>query len=240
MKKLSLLTLAAAGGLLISGGISGTALAASTSTANTDATASFTDNTDPTNPVDPEDPDIDNPGGGGETENPGPLSLDYASNLDFGTNAVPKTNTTYIAKDDHNKDGSTTFANYAQVTDQRSGAVKGWSLTVSEDAQFKAAKSGTELTGAELSLGKGTTKTTSDNSATGGTVTSSEAKLSTDGATTQVMNATTGNGFGTWVDSFGQKGGSTVKLMVPAAAHPEADAYNTTLTWNLEDTPANA
>ena len=53
------------------------------------------------------------------------------------------------------------------------------------------------------------------------------------------MDADAG-GSGTWLDVFGEKGASTVKLMVPAAAHPNADSYSTTLTWSLADTPTNS
>ncbi len=72
-----------------------------------------TDGTDPVNPenpdpekpvrpVDPTNPDGPNPG------TPGPLSIDYASSLDFGSNEISNKDQTYFARAQtyKNPDGS--------------------------------------------------------------------------------------------------------------------------------------
>lgn len=234
MKKTTLLGILASGTLLF--GSAMPVMAAATSTADTDATVTFKENnTGPTTPVDPEDPDIDNPGVPG-TGNEGPLSLDYASTFDFGTHDVPTTDQVYTALDDTAGDGST--ANYVQVTDQRAGEVKGWTLSVAQNGQLTAEKSARTLDGAQIQIGTGTVKTGSEN--TSGTPVSSTVALDTNGASSVVMDAAAGNGFGTWVDAFGTKGSSTVKLAVPVESHPDADKYTSKLTWTLSELPDNA
>lgn len=234
MKKTLLLSILATGTLFMGTAVPSLSVAAD-STTDTTATATFKENTTgPVDPVDPEDPD--NPGGNPGTGENGPLSLDYASSFDFGTNNVPTKDETYTAKSDN---GS---SNYVQVTDQRAGGPKGWTLTVAENDQLKS-DSGDTLTGAELLLGSGSVKTTSGNETNGNnTVTSSTntTPLSTNGATSTVMSAKAGGGFGTWLDVFGKADDSSVKLNVPVSAHPDAANYSTNLTWTLNDTPGNA
>lgn len=81
-----------------------------------EATVSFTgDDTTPTKPLDPTDPgDPTNPG----TGSAGPLSLDYVSNFDFGTNQIPSSTQTYTAKAQYPR---------VQVTDKR-GTGAGWEV----------------------------------------------------------------------------------------------------------------
>lgn len=230
MKKTTLLNILASGTLLFSTAIPTLAVAAD-STANSNTTAAFKENnTNPTNPVDPEDPT--DPGENPGTGNNGPLSIDYVSNFDFGTHDVPTKTETYTAA------GESGNADYVQVTDQRSGDPKGWTLSVAQQGQLKSA-SGDELTGAAISFGAGTIKTTSD--ASSNTVSSSTngTALTTDGSSMTVMSAKSGNGFGTWLDVFGSADASTVKLTVPVSAHPDADSYTGTLNWTLSETPGN-
>jgi len=212
-----------------------TALAADNRVEDSNATVTFKENnTGPTDPVDPENPDIPGPNPG--TGEKGPLSIDYVSDFDFGTHDIPTADTTYTALDDNG------VANYVQVTDQRAGTPKGWSLTVSQKGQFT---DGTDqLTGAAITIGNGDTRTPTNNypesNKTVTSTTNANLALNPDGTTLNVMNAKAGGGSGTWVDAFGTKGSSTVKLMGPAAAHPNATKYNTTLTWSLADTPTNS
>ncbi|AMV60205.1 extracellular protein [Pediococcus damnosus] len=216
-----------------------TAFAAESRIEQSTATAAFKENTvdpvdpvDPTNPTDPTDPEIP---GTGET---GPLTIDYVSSFDFGTHNIPTADATYTAADAKKGDG-TAIPNYVQVSDRRAGTPKGWSLTVKEEKQF-VDTTGSELSGAALSLG-----TSQKQAASVGYPTSNDTVTSTTtdtalvpGATTSVMKADVGGGAGTWVDVFGEAGASSVKLMVPAAAHPNADSYSTKLTWTLADTPS--
>lgn len=233
MKKSALLTVAAMSGLLL-GGVTSSVSAAETSSATSKASATFTNATDPTTPIDPTDPtDPENPGGGPGTGNAGPLSLDYVSDLDFGTHEVPTTDQIYAAKDDTDTTGNA-IPNYVQVTDQRAGTPKGWTLLVTQNAQFASA-SDTTLDGAQISF-SGTAITANASTADGA---ATHDVTLTPGTSTVIMDASAGKCFGTWADKWGDTGSSTAKLAVPVATHPEAEAYTANLTWSLTDTPAN-
>ncbi len=240
MKKATLISLISMSGLVLGAIAPVTAFAADSRTEDTTATATFEENT--TNPVDPVDPtDPNEPGDGGGTGEAGPLSIDYVSNFNFGTHKVPTKDEVYTAEDDTGKTGKT-YPNYVQISDQRAGAPKGWSLTVSQNGEFKDSKSN-GLTGAEIVLGNATVETTTNTyPSTNNTVTSATngSSLQPGGASLNVMSAKAGGGSGTWLDVFGSAKASTVKLKVPAAAHPNADKYSTTLTWSLADTPSNS
>ncbi|PEF45192.1 cell surface protein [Bacillus cereus] len=263
MKKLKVTTLGTAalcGTLLFSG--LGNALAAPgeiPANRDTDATVKFVPNEDPTNPVDPE-----NPGTEVEPENPdgskpdpgtnGPLSLDYASSLDFGTNVISTKDEVYNAKAQKLKDGSY-VPNYAQVTDNR-GTLKGWSLSVKQNGQFKSSTDGKELQGAQITFNHAVVNSISE-SAKPGTVKESFV-LNPDGSGngTNVVVAGEGEGAGTWTYHFGDqshikaatdkdgndlgyKESDSITLEVPGKSEKLADSYKTTLTWTLTDTPKN-
>ncbi|MFD0897573.1 WxL domain-containing protein [Loigolactobacillus binensis] len=236
MKKSALLTVTAMSGLLLSGFATNVSAETVASTAKSDATATFTDAIDPTNPIDPTDPtDPENPGGGPGTGNSGPLSIDYVSNLEFGEHDVPTKDEVYTAQDDQDTDGNA-IPNYVQVTDQRAGTPKGWTLSVMQEAQFASAND-TALDGAQLSF-SGTAITSNETTDSPASV--HDVTL-TPGNSTTIMDAATGNGFGTWADKWSDSNDkSTATLAVPVAAHPEAEDYKTNLTWTLTDTPANA
>ncbi|GEN95068.1 WxL domain-containing protein [Pediococcus ethanolidurans] len=241
MKKTTLISLISMSGLVLGAIAPVTAFAADNRNESTNATATFEENiTNPIDPVDPTDPN--EPGDGGGTGEVGPLSIDYVSNFNFGTHDVPTADTVYTAEDDTGKNTGKTYPNFVQVSDQRAGDPKGWSLTVSQNGDFKDSESDS-LTGAEIILGKATVKTTTNSyPSTNNTVTSATngASLQPGGATMNVMAAKAGGGAGTWLDVFGTANDSTVKLDVPAAAHPNAASYSTTLTWSLADTPTNS
>lgn len=89
------------------------------------------DNPNPVDPVDPTDPNGPKPG------TPGPLSIDYASSIDFGKQKITSTNQVYNVKP-QKFGGRDDGPNYVQVTDSR-GTEKGWSLQVKQNGQFKSA-----------------------------------------------------------------------------------------------------
>ena len=105
----------------------------------------------PVRPVDPTNPDGPNPG------TPGPLSIDYASSLDFGSNEISNKDQTYFARAQtyKNPDGSASelaTANYVQVSDLR-GTNAGWVLKVKQNGQFRNAETlHKELTGATVAF----------------------------------------------------------------------------------------
>lgn len=209
---------------------------------NTDPTTPVdpTDPTGPVGPTDPTDPDNPKPGTGG------PLSIDYVSNFDFGTdNKVSGDDTTYYAAPVKlaDKDGKEiTRANYLQVTDKR-GSNIGWKLSVKQDAQFNDGK--TDLDGAQLSMGTQTlnSKNMDTNGSTNPVIANATIATSV-GADVAVLDAGKNQGMGTWTDSFGvydtdatkDTASKAVSLKVPGnSAKTVGSAYTTDLTWTLTD-----
>ena len=170
--------------------------------------------------VDPDDPN--NHGTGDQ----GPLSIDYVSNISFGTQEISQNKKVYVAAN---------AKPFVQITDKR-GVAGGWSLTATA-SKFSAADS-TELKGAILSFANGDTRTTSDNisgkpDAFDFTFNNHEAQ--------PVMTAKSLNGQGTWLDVFeGEEGNNTnVQLTVPAGS-AQAKEYTATITWTLTAGPTDA
>lgn len=203
----------------------------------------------PNHPVGPVDPKPQEPG------TAGPLPLDFASNFDFGTHAIKNVDASYAAKAQKVNDGDTQqeVPDYVQVTDDR-GTHAGWTLRVSQNGQFKSddAKRAKVLTGAVVTL--------NGSHAVGRMVTPApqtrDATLPPAGDQTVVMNATKGEGAGTWLMPWGAddvlksdnqvlaNNQSTavltdpdVILNVPGSTPRDAVAYTTTLTWTLNNVP---
>lgn len=171
-------------------------------------------------PVNPDDPN--NHGTGDQ----GPLSIDYVSNISFGTQEISQNKKVYVAAN---------AKPFVQITDKR-GVAGGWSLTATA-SKFSAADS-SELKGAILSFANGDTRTTSDNisgkpDAFDFTFNNHEAQ--------PVMTAKSLNGQGTWLDVFeGEEGNNTnVQLTVPAGS-AQAKEYTATITWTLTAGPTDA
>ncbi|PEF45193.1 cell surface protein [Bacillus cereus] len=227
------------------------------------AIVEFLPDNGPTNPVDPENPDPNNPVDPWDPTTPdhkpnpgtdGPLSLDYASSLDFGKNKITNkdevyyANPQYLWNEDHSDfDASTARPNYVQVSDKR-GTNAGWSLTVKQEGQFKnETTQNKELTGSEMKFTQSTPVSNTEN------VTAPKATdftLDPNGAVSNVMAASKGAGAGTWVDRFGTvenvevDGEQVLKnkaitLSVPGKTAKDAVKYETTLTWTLTDVPGN-
>lgn len=202
----------------------------------------FTQDTDPTNPVDPTDPTkpID-PTDPAKPPMAGPLSIDYVSTFDFGSQKVSGDDKTYYAAPVTDKNGVTT-ANYLQVTDKR-GSNAGWGLRVKQEKQFNDQTA--DLDGAQLKMGTQTLNSKNimgDGSTTPGIV-SSTLKM-TPGSDVDVLSAQKGQGMGTWTDAFGKytDGSATdtstkaVSLEVPGnSAKNVGSTYTTDLTWTLTD-----
>lgn len=174
-------------------------------------------------PVNPDNPDDPNNHGTGDQ---GPLSIDYVSNISFGTQEISQNKKVYVAAN---------AKPFVQITDKR-GVAGGWSLTATA-SKFSSADS-TELKGAILSFANGDTRTTSDNisgkpDAFDFTFNNHEAQ--------PVMTAKSLNGQGTWLDVFeGEEGNNTnVQLTVPAGS-AQAKVYTATITWTLTAGPTDA
>ncbi|EOH87533.1 WxL domain-containing protein [Enterococcus villorum] len=200
-------------------------------TSNAKITFEGNDN-QPTGPVNPDDPDSpsentdpNDPNNHG-TGDQGPLSIDYVSNISFGTQEISQSKAVYTAKNEKT---------YVQVTDKR-GVAGGWTLTAS--ASKFMADDNSELKGAVLSFAKGDTRTTVDNvsekpDSYGFTFDNNEAL--------PVMAAKSQHGQGTWLDVFeGEEGNNTnIQLSVPAGS-AQAKEYSATITWTLTAGPTDA
>lgn len=200
--------------------------------------------TDPENPgkeVTPTNPDGTDPDPG----TAGPLSIDYASSLSFGSNKITNKDAVYFAEPQKLKDG-TVRANYVQVTDTR-GNNGGWTLTVKQEGQLKnETTTNEELTGSVLSLTGGAAVSNTTNVVA---PTVSDVILDSAGAASEVMSAKVGQGALTWLNVFGtledtQVEGETVKknkaitLSIPGTTPKDAVKYTTNLTWTLSDVPS--
>ncbi|MGG5371963.1 WxL domain-containing protein [Enterococcus sp. AZ196] len=245
MKKFGSLFLATAilAGLTAAPAVS---LAADGGNYDSNGVITFTPNTDPTNPVDPVDPtdpidpiDPTDPTGP-KPGTSGPLSIDYASSLDFGTQKITSKDEVYKAraqkyldKDSNEKIGP----NFVQVTDNR-GTEAGWTLQMKQNSQF-ATTDADELTGAEITFKNGNVVTASDSVKPTG-----QATIVADpsGDLKDVMSAKAGQGAGTYLLDWGTDAATaaeSIELSVPGSTTKYAKKYSTTFTWVLSDVPGN-
>lgn len=221
-----------------------------------DSNVDFIPSTGKTKPIDPTDPTNPNP------EEPvppkegtdGPLSIDFASDFDFGTQEITTENMTYKAKPQTYKDSEKETPNFVQITDKR-GSNAGWSLNLKQNHQFKNENTQNQtIQGAELEFQAGELVT----NGTGIKPMTYEAKLdATDGAYSKIMTAKKTEGSGTWISSFGgqelvdeeilneeneivtEKRDPGVTLKIPGTSQTDAVEYETTLTWQLTNEPGN-
>ncbi|PEK57850.1 WxL domain-containing protein [Bacillus wiedmannii] len=189
-----------------------------------------TDPGTPVGPVDPTDPEGPNPGTNG------PLSIDYASSLDFGKQKITSTDQVYKAAAQKFTDRGE-GPNYAQVTDNR-GTETGWSLQVKQDGQFKS-DSGKELTGAEITFKNGVVNTVSASPKPSVVKSSFNLTPEGNGVAENIMSAQAGEGAGTYVLAFGDDAtaAESIELSVPGKTTKYAEKYSTSLTWTLTDVP---
>lgn len=222
----------------------------------------FTPNLDPTSPVDPLDPDPENPVTPIDPTKPdgkptdgtqGPLSIDFASSLDFGLNKISNKDQTYYARAQKFSGGTTDKPNYVQVSDNR-GSNAGWNLTVKQVGQFTATTPTVNdvLKNAAITL---TSPTVKSNSTAEAPTANDTIELVPDGPAVLVMSAAVETGAGTWDNSWGTVEEVTEKdadnndvkanvtkavtLFVPGSTLKDAVKYQTKLTWELADVPAN-
>lgn len=224
------------------------------------AVVEFVPDSGPTDPVDPENPDPNkpvfpwDPTTPGNRPNPGtdgPLSLDYASSIDFGKNKITNKDEVYYAdaqylwnESNTEKDESSARPNYVQVTDKR-GTNAGWTLLVKQEEQLNNVKTlNKELTGAEIRFTEGQAVSATE----GVTAPKTQDMNLAPGVASLVMSASQNAGAGTWVDRFGVieemniNGVNTLKnkaitLSVPGKTPKDAVQYRTKLVWILSDAP---
>lgn len=212
----------------------------------TEAVIKFKANDEPTKPVDPLSPENEltplNPFNPETPVKPGangPLSLDYASDFNFGEQKISSRDQRYYAYPQLSQEASgehKTVPLYAQVTDNR-GTEQGWTLYVKQNGSLKANEQN-QLLGSEIIFHTGQLASVSTSKIL--TTVADELVLST--ANQKVMAAEKGEGAGTWVYRMGneemtlmEKG---VELFVPGKITKLKDlTYKTNLTWTLSTVP---
>jgi hypothetical protein len=231
--KMKVLNLSIVGSIILAGTIfaAHSAEAAVMNRATSNNFVGFIANEEPTNPVDPTNPDNPNPPspidpedpGNGGTGNSGSLTLDYVSNIQFGTHPIESGDTTYHAI---NKDP------FVQVSDKR-GTGEGWALTA-KASEFKS-DSGKVLQGAVLSFQNGQVKSQSSNVSAppiGYNVVfdNDDSKV--------FMAAGVDEGRGTWLDIFSGTEGDNRNIQLKVlAGSADAENYTSTITWELANAP---
>lgn len=194
---------------------------------NSNATITFTESDDqvgvldPENPNQPLDPQPDEDDTGGKTGDTGPLSLDYVTNLEFGTHDVSIAAQTYKATNENPQP-------FTQVTDRRSKST-GWTLTV-KAANFQSGGADT-LPGASLTFKNGTA--VSNLTDLTAPQVNNPINVTTGGNAANVAIASAGEGRGTWITRWDK---DNVELTVPQAAATQG-THTSTLTWTLTAGP---
>ncbi len=261
MKKQMMTTAAAT--LLVLTAVSGTAAYAVEGDGyTTNGAVEFTPSTDPTSPVNPDNPDPNVPIEPFDPTDPdgprpgtdGPLSIDYASSLDFGLNKISNKDEIYFARAQSYKTEDTpSTANYVQISDNR-GSNAGWVLKVKQNSQFTSTTEtlNDTLIGAEITFDE---PYVASNSSATEPIATKPVKLTPDGAECTLVTAIATSGAGTWITKWGSvetiqekdEDGNDVEtevtkdihLSVPGSTPKDAVKYTTTLTWNLSDVPTN-
>ncbi|AKS68171.1 hypothetical protein RN70_00715 [Staphylococcus schleiferi] len=206
------------------------AIAAETS----QATISFTAPNDPVKPVDPSDPSKPLDQGkhnGKATGESGPLTLDYVSNLDFGSHTISTAEETYQA---------TTLSPFVQVSDRR-GTGAGWNVTAQlsnfqQNGENSLPGASINLTGAEVDSTSKTPKPVPNSNITLNSGSDSSVNIVKANAKTGALN--TAQGLGTWITKWLSKGQTNEKatLTIPEAAAMPGN-HAATVTWTLSDGP---
>lgn len=187
------------------------------------------DNTDPTKPEE-ENPGTDpsDPGTGGTTGQAGPLSIDQVVVFDFA---------------DMKLSGTTQDIKLAQsgqyniqVTDSR-GTGAGWNLRIKQSELVDTQDQSKKLVGAYIQLQNGEVKAGKDNvrPELTPTIVDYTADASNKEQFATILNATKGNGLGTWKYLLNQKDSEGILLHVPSGNM--AGSYQGTVTWELSDSP---
>ncbi|MFP3775515.1 WxL domain-containing protein [Enterococcus mundtii] len=201
----------------------------------------------PVSPVDPLDPETEiNPENKPQLpEDQGRLSIDFVSQLQFGTQGISVTDQTYYAQPQRllNEDGTVNETeerpNYVQISDRRpENDRNGWQLAVTQNNPFTSTNN-RELNGARLRLTNQQLATAQGGSAPEFQQTNPLALVP--GNRRILLMAQGTEGTGTWIYRFGDQetANKSVALDVPKGANPESTRYETTLTWELSAVPDN-
>lgn len=264
--KLSVMKLGVCGATLALLSVPVTASAVEGGALNSNGVVTFLEDTGGNKPTDPDKPDPDKPVTPIDPTDPdkpdqgtdGPLSLDFVPSFDFGQHTLSLKKQTYLAKSlKYSEADMGKTVNYVQVTDKRKASTKGWSLTLTQDAQFAADNK--ELKGAVFSINGMEARTNEDNPASVTPPTTGHFNDITIGEPHTIMAAEGEQGKGLWVNRFGSltdeidteedvaageskitdQYNTGVTLTVPANVADDVE-YTTTFTWTLSNTPGKA
>lgn len=184
--------------------------------------------TPPVNPIDPNIPifpvDPLDPTNKGTGEH-GPLSIDFASNLDFGTQAISSKTMTYFVQNQHP---------FVQVSDKR-GTDDGWRLTASVST-FKSTDNQSILRGAELSMLNAQVKSVSDNVSSAPLA--SQKIVFTNQESQPILHSPANSGNGTWLSVWSGVINENKQIqlkIIGNSAKPKQ--YVATINWTLISDP---
>lgn len=230
MKKTKkLLSLSALGALVI------VSLATPVTAADSTAVIEFTPATDapdvldPTTPTTPYEPGPAPADPQGEfTGETGPLTLDFVSNITFGTNEIQAGDAEYASE---------TLRPFIQVTDRR-GTGEGWNVTATA-SDFTSDTGETSLDGAVLTLTN--SEVVTNNLTATPPVASETITLTMGGEPATVVSAAEDTGFGSWITRWlptvtGATENDSVTLEIPAGNATQG-SHSATISWTLADAP---
>lgn len=201
-------------------------------TLTTHAKVSLVEPVTPTNPndgLDPYDPDDpypgdDNDSGNNETGSVGKLTLDYVSDLRFGSYQRRQGGLIATAKNTHAM---------VQVTDAR-GSGSGWTLQLKPD-ELVGEQSGSTIDDGYLYLGSVAINKSSNNASAPPVSKSFKIPL---GTYENIVVAPIDTGLSTWTIGFNQDSDSPTQLVLNDISNAPADHYVGSLSWSLTNAPS--
>ena len=132
---------------------------------------------------------------------------------------------------------------FAQITDNR-GTLEGWTLSAKQNSAFTSATKGQTLEGTEIVFQNASAVTAGQSAAP---TSLASVTFGTVGESHNVMVAATDQGAGKWSYLYGNASSiaevdgrqvmKDVQLKVPGKSVKLNDAYKTTITWTLANTP---
>ncbi|KAF1299125.1 hypothetical protein BAU15_00325 [Enterococcus sp. JM4C] len=187
-------------------------------------------NPEPNRPIEPVNPLPGTP----ETGTGGNLSIDFASNFQFGQHPVSTKETEFFA-DPQYLVGGEARPNFIQITDVR-GTGTGWQLTAIQspfETETKTILRGSVLSFENLSV---LSERVSEN---GPTLSAPRIEF-VPGEETAIASAGASQGMGTWIIRMGQseaEAANSVKVDVLNETVRLKNLYTTKIQWVLKDTP---
>lgn len=156
----------------------------------------------------------------------GPLSLDYASNLDFGAQKLEARDMIYQLS-------AASKEPMVQITDKR-GTGGGWKVSA-QLSSFEGSSEGVAtLVDSSITLSNGSLVTSAKNKEAAAPTVNPTVTLASNGAAANVYGAAKDKGQGTWIALWNN---SDVTLSVKSNPTLKAGTHTATITWTLSDTP---